>query len=920
MNIFHKVTLQALRRNRVRTAVTVVGIILSAAMFSAVTTFAVSLRSYAIRDQIYSVGNWHGRVLGANYQTFLNVRESGKAEEAASFQQLGYAAVEGCQNRFKPYLYLLGADKITDGMMPVHLTCGRAPASPDEILLPDHLSANGGVTFSLGDQLTLALGQRVLGGEILTQQTPCFVPDENGEDRFNGETLEVRETRTYTVVGFYQRLDWQLEEISAPGYTAFTKADPAASPDYAYDVYFRMKHPGDLYDFMQENGLGSNTNRSLLMYTGTIRYESLTTVLYSMAAIAIGLIMFGSVALIYNAFSISVSERTKQFGLLSSVGATRKQLRSMVLFEAFSVSLIGIPVGILAGIGGIGITLLLIADKFRTVASGNVDLTLSVSPASVAVAAAVALITVLISAWIPSRRATRVSAVEAIRQNADITVREKRRKRKTSGEAGGTGKAGRSRDLTYVFFGLPGVLATRYYKRSRKKYRATVLSLFMSIVLFVSASAFTGYLTETVSGALSTAGYELEYEANPEVFDRITPDGLAEQIRAAKSVTGVTYARERYGLGAEIQPEYLTDEGQALIRRENGTGQNGGDAALQFSLHILFVDGDSFRALLRENGLQEETFTDPAHPLGLALDGITLFNRDTEKYETTTFYNRDHFSFQFRMTREIPGYALYSVERDEAGTAIYRYLKDGTDYEDGELLELTEEEASTPATLEVGKVITEKPNFLRNINGFWLIYPLGLASSVFENWDASSYSYYFTVRSDSHAESREAVRTVLRENGLSDAGLYDVAERQESDRNLITIVRVFSYGFIVLISLIAAANVFNTISTNISLRRREFAMLKSVGMTAKSFNRMMDFECLLYGSRALAFGLPVSCGITYLIYRSVMAGYETTFRLPWGAIGVAVLSVFLVVFVTMLYAMRKIKKDNPIDALKNENL
>ena len=131
---------------------------------------------------------------------------------------------------------------------------------------------------------------------------------------------------------------------------------------------------------------------------------------------------------------------------------------------------------------------------------------------------------------------------------------------------------------------------------------------------------------------------------------------------------------------------------------------------------------------------------------------------------------------------------------------------------------------------------------------------------------------------------------------------------------------MFSYGFIVLISLIAAANVFNTISTNISLRRREFAMLKSVGMTQKGFNKMMNFECLLYGSHALLFGLPVSCGVTYLIYLAIMEGFETTFHLPWTAIGIAVLSVFLVVGATMMYSMSKVKKDNPIDALKNENL
>jgi putative ABC transport system permease protein len=156
--------------------------------------------------------------------------------------------------------------------------------------------------------------------------------------------------------------------------------------------------------------------------------------------------------------------------------------------------------------------------------------------------------------------------------------------------------------------------------------------------------------------------------------------------------------------------------------------------------------------------------------------------------------------------------------------------------------------------------------------------------------------------------------------GLSSNSLIDYAAFSESDRAVITVLDVFSYGFIVLISLIAAANVFNTISTNIGLRRREFAMLKSIGMTQKMFNKMMNYECLLYGLKGLLYGIPVSIGITFLIYRSILNGLETSFFIPWYSIAIAIGSVFLVVFATMLYSMDKIKKDNPIDALKAETL
>ena len=197
-----------------------------------------------------------------------------------------------------------------------------------------------------------------------------------------------------------------------------------------------------------------------------------------------------------------------------------------------------------------------------------------------------------------------------------------------------------------------------------------------------------------------------------------------------------------------------------------------------------------------------------------------------------------------------------------------------------------------------------------------------IEDAVFPDWEKidgnPGYNYY--MLSQNHSESYEALRETLSKAGVSSTSLRDYAASNESQRALVTIVQIFTYGFVVLISLIAAANVFNTISTNIHLRRRDFAMLKSVGMPRKGFNRMMNYECVLYGTRALLLGLPVSCVVTWLTWGSISYGMETDFRLPWEAMGVAVLGVFLVVGISMIYAMQKIHKDNPIDALKNENL
>ena len=900
MNVFNKVTLQSLKKNKTRTIVTIIGIILSAAMICAVTTFASSFMNYAKENTIYTDGNWHGYQRDTDFQTYKDIWNTGKVEEAVFLQQLGYAYAEGCENEFKPYIYVLGAGKDVEEVLPIHIISGKYPTSSTEIMLPEHLYTNGGVKYNLGDTITLELGQRMLDGYPMTQNNPCYIY-EQGNEVFNGEVLEVKETRTYTVVGFYERLSWRIEDFESPGYTALTLSDKETPTSYRYDVYFRMENPKDTFAFMEEMKLTGEYNRDLLMYSGTFAVNAFTTMLYSLAAIVIGLIMFGSVALIYNAFSISVSERTKQFGLLSSIGATKKQLKRMVFFEALSVSAIGIPIGVIAGVGGIGVTLMLLGDKFKSMGFG-VDMKLSVSPAAIIIAVVVALITVLISAWIPSKRATKVSAVEAIRQNMDVK----------------NTKPVKTSKLTYKLFGLSGMLANKHYKRNKKKYRTTVLSLFMSIVLFVSASAFTDYLMETVGVGFGSVGFDLTMHASGNEFDKITPEELLNRMKAAKSVTGGAYSQERY-VNAEISTKYLTDEGIEFLDKNQGQSED--KSSRDAHSYITFVDDAIFRALLKENGLNEKKYLDPENPLAIAVDGATMFNLYTQKYETTNFFKNDEFSLVIQKEKDIPGYYCSGEITDETGKTVVRYTKDPESNVEGEKYILyTLEEGYLYTTLNIGDVIYEKPFFVRDSSGMRFIYPISLAEQVFEDFDAMNNSYYYMLTSDNHAESYTAVQSILNDNGFNAKNLLNIAEQEESERNIVTIIRVFSYGFIVLISLIAAANVFNTISTNISLRRREFAMLKSVGMAQKDFNKMMNFECLLYGSRALLYGLPVSCGVTYLIYLAIMEGYEASFHLPWTAIGIAVLSVFLVVFITMMYSMSKIRKDNPIDALKNENL
>ena len=492
MNVFHRYTRQALRKNRSRTWVTIVGIILSVALFTAVTEGAYSGVQYLVGAAEYTVGRFHGCYQNLTEQQASQLsRDEKEITEQSAWQLVGWGQV-GADNAYKPYLRIMSMDPDLPDLLSIRLTQGRLPEKAGELLLPEHLWSNGSVRHALGDTMELELGHRTLGGEELTADDPYT----------QGETLTDTTPHTYTVVGFYQRLDMTTEPFSCPGYTALTCQEQG----YQTDEFFRVAHPSRFYSYMEGNnekypGLGWFSNSDLLNYYGATTFFSVNRMIYSFAVILLLMISFGSVSLIYNSFSISVAERTRQFGILKSIGATRKQIRGSVLYEALVLCAVGIPLGLLVGCLGIGITLYCLRDSFGFLmgASGNaLQMHFVLNGWALLAAAGIGLVTAIISAWIPAKRAVRVSPVEAIRQTKDVKLR---------------GREVRTSRLTEKLFGFSGMLAAKNFKRNRKRYRSTVVGLFLSVTLFISASSFCAYLTDAVDqlGGDSTLGVQLYY-------------------------------------------------------------------------------------------------------------------------------------------------------------------------------------------------------------------------------------------------------------------------------------------------------------------------------------------------------------------------------------------------------------------------
>lgn len=877
MNIISKVTLKSLKQNKVRTLVTIVGIILSASMICAVTTFAETLRHSLIQSTIIMEGDYFSYSVDISAEKIDELKKDSRLEKISTAQEIGYAEL-GVENNVygRYYYYIQGLNESYFENMPVHLLEGRLPQNSNEIIISSYVADEAAIMLNIGDTLTLDIGERMFNGSPVSKDAAYY----------EKESFVSNERREYKIVGIYAGVYYY--NIVPSAYHAFTVQDSDAD---TFDIYCKTYKAKDIYDFVKDHNINADFAGTYLAYYGASNYDHFYSIFYGFIGIVIAIIMFGSVALIYNAFSISVSERTKQFGLLSSVGATKKQLRFSVLFEAFFVSIIGIPIGIIAGIGGIGITLWLLQQKISWVLNAD-ELPLKISWFSVLSAVLIAAITVLISAWIPAKRATKCTAIEAIRLSKDIKTKDK------------PIKVSR---LTKKLFGFEGTIAAKYFKRSRKKYRSTVISLFMSIVLFISASSFAYYLTAS-SGIQTDALYDIMVYAN---FDE-TVD-LQELYNKTKKLETITYGEYTEIVNVEL----LTNKEMLADSFEKAFPSLFIDCA---PASIIFMDEESFDKLLEKEKLDKSKFMNKDDPLGILLNYHKNFISDTQKYYIGKMFEDSVEQLTVFTVKEFEYRYTYTVFHEDGTKAIVV-----VDPLTGEEHEIDFDENTNKTTLNIGAHIANHTLATSEI-GYYpcIIYPMSAKTSVFTDAQIGEAhidkSMYFTT-SDSRKTS-ENIYKVARSIDLSQNyfHIYDLATAVEEERNLIIVINVFAYGFIILISLIAIANVFNTISTNINLRRREFAMLKTVGMTEKGFNKMMNLECIMYGTRSLLFGLPVSFLMTYFIYKITISSIDMEFVIPWKSVVIAIFSVFSVVFATMMYAMRKIKKDNPIDALKNENL
>lgn len=856
MNILNKLTIKHLKMNKKRTIVTIIGVILSTALMVGIGLLFSTFREYLIDETIFYNGDYHAEFTNVEKDKLPIITNNIKVKDYFYSEHLGYGYLENGKNEYKPYLNVLAvSDSYFDEL---NLITGRFPENENEVIISNHIESNGLVSYSVGDTLSLELGERYLDDELV---------DDIGF--IEGEKLEFTKNKQYKIVGIVQRSIY--EDYSEPGYSIFTKDD---NENNNLKVYVHYKNIGDTYKISEDiayklgfKNIGGddftyfkevNYNDALLATYGVSKYENIIEGIAGVLAFILGLVSVGCIIVIYNSFAISVMERKKQFGLFSSIGATKKQLRKTVFFEAFVVGTIGIVLGLLSGFLGISIVIKIV----NYLIPDTISFKLCAYPLFVIIPIIFMVIVILVSALIPAHRASKITPIEAIRLNDDIKIK---------------GKKLKTNKIVKKIFGIEGDIALKNIKRNKKKYRITIISLFISIVMFITFSSFIDYIFGSVDDVASNPEYDIElYLSNENGSELNINDETINSI--------VNHEQVDQFIIMKTSNDVFTDSDFSKIYTDEYRNISDFEYEVKNQLNyinLVVLQDKDFKNYIKDLGYSEEK------PILLnIIKGIDYTNNSRKNYEIKRYKQA---SLDINLCHE-----NYDEKNDRIIPECYSKI---TDY------------------------------YLANkmMYGFFYLVrsfePTIIISDNMKNYYQDSHFNTQIKISAKKYDKLDKMLKSLTEVENEQIQYINYAEELKLVHNATLAVKILVYGFIALVTLIGVTSVFNTINTSIALRRKEFAILRSVGLTPSGFNKILYFESLIFGLKSLLYALPVSIVLVMLVHLS-MSNIVTfdNLILPIKSIIIAIFAVFVIVIITMMYASSKIKHENILEAIREENI
>lgn len=850
MNIVNKLTIRHLKENKSRTIVTTLGICVSVAMITAVFVALASFLNLFGEVDWVSVGHKHAD-LSMNYTQYEQLKKDSRIAEVGLQVDLGDKQSFQLENTDATGTFVSG-DSVFFNQMVTGNYDGEIPSKENEIAVEEDFITQNKLDWKIGDTVSIPVGYRY----VLSDGEESVITTKRVD---SDERFELKDIVDYKITAILHTNPATIGKTNI-----ILNVDPVHLSKSENDIYnativlkdVNYKSLDVIKDIIKEYKVdGYNINSEYLASKLAIDGNSSVVSLLPVVATILVIIAIASVVLIYNSFAMSISERTRYLGMLASIGATKRQKKQSVYYEGAILSAIGIPVGIGAGIVGIGITLKAVGSKIIStgmiagVDENNTDMSVVVPLWVIIGVIIVSVTTVFISSVVPSHKASSVTPIDAIRQNKEFKMKAKSLK---------------SPKIVRKIFGYEGELAYKNLKRNGKKARVITISIAMSVILFLSCNYFCQMFMQ--ANGMETPSYQISAYVDYKNKDKFNKD--LDTIEKIDKYYCVNY--QVYELGGSV---VLPDGAKVSLNDQNClTAGYKKMFNSKMNVYINAVEDNDFNLLCKENNIDYQKYYGKG-------SGKALLMNNINHSSNSEVFNKNILGTEFKY---IPEEKSYIIED------FIKYDKNA--YQCG----------------------------LNPMNTVSLYVPLSVYNEYMQEQYSDSTSLYLVgIETKDHEAVAEDIDELFKNNNYGNESVNDFVQQLELINTFLFVMQVFVYGFIVLITLITVANILNTIATGIASRRKEFAMLKSVGITPKGFRKMVALESAFYGIKALIYSIPISLLISYGL-NLILGSERLPFEVNWLIYLAVILAVFIIVGTSMLYSVRKIRKDNIIETLKED--
>ncbi len=823
MNIVHSIAIKNLKKNRKRTIATIIGIIFSVTLICFISTLLLSLQMSMINTIKETIGNYHIDIGDLSITEVNKIEENlNKEIDAVAISQIIGAGNFKTKNPSKLGIMIEGYNDIALDSREIQLIEGRLPENDKEIVISEYLVNNSEEKIKLGSKIELNVEKVKL----------------TDNDGYRFHDYDGTEKITYKVVGISKQTRKELNDTRA--YIAICKLENfiqkrpteisflLKEPKYAYTIYNTLYNKFDIIDI----------NEDLLMWQGFNETNSISNKMQMeiLAVLLIAIIVVVSALLIRNSFQISVSDRTKEFGMLASIGASKKQLKKSVKFEGVVYALIGIPIGVLLGVAIVYLGILILNNVLVDTTLGyHLNLEFALSIPVIIISALLAISIIYISSRKPAKIASQISPMEAIRQNNDI-VSEK--KIKTS-------------KIINKIWETEGVIASKNIKRNKKRYRTTLISICICILLLIVVSSTINYIYQII-----TDMYPENYNISVGFIAGISEINNDEQVNYFKQIKQLNnieqYSTYMYYNGIiKKDKDVLSDYAYSLNKNIN--------------IIVLACEGNVYQNYLNEFGITKLNDNQ-----GILVNKFNDNYYEEKKYNLTKLKDGDN------------------IEVNIAGKDYEFNLKKVTDVDP--ILAMMSLDYETKTTNTFGVLI------------------LPIESLYGENINNTDITNSKIVIKSNDANTLE--KDIFKILDIKNMTLTNYDRQAEESRKITIIISVFLYGLLTILTVIGISNIYNTITTSMNLRINEFKTLRAVGATKKQFYKMINYESILYSIKSLIIGIPLGLILSYLIYILLLEeNYIISYYFPIMPIICVIILVFLTVWIIMKNSIKQIEKN-----------